>query len=246
MFDLAGKTALVTGAGQSVGAGIAQALAVQGASVLVNDVIEERAQSIVDEINADSGTAMPLVFDVTDRAAVIDAFQISGHIDIVVNNAGNAGTENMNPTPFSDMDPNDWEAPIRVNLYGVLHTTHAALPNMIESGWGRIITISSGAANSGVNIGVAPYAAAKSAGQAFMRTIAAENARTGVTCNAIALGLMENTAGGDHTASMARTIPVGRLGTPHDVGTMCVYLASEEASWVTGQTFHVNGGTLMT
>ena len=99
MFDLAGKTALVTGAGQSVGAGIAQALAVQGASVLVNDVIEERAQSIVDEINADSGTAMPLVFDVTDRAAVIDAFQISGHIDIVVNNAGNAGTENMNPTP---------------------------------------------------------------------------------------------------------------------------------------------------
>ena len=246
MFDLAGKTALVTGAGQSVGAGIAQALAVQGASVLVNDVIEERAQSIVDEINADSGTAMPLVFDVTDRAAVIDAFQISGHIDIVVNNAGNAGTENMNPTPFSDMDPNDWEAPIRVNLYGVLHTTHAALPNMIESGWGRIITISSGAANSGVNIGVAPYASAKAAGQAFTRTIAAENARTGVTCNAIALGLMENTAGGDHTASMARTIPIGRLGTPHDVGTMCVYLASEEASWVTGQTFHVNGGTLMT
>ena len=78
MFDLAGKTALVTGAGQSVGAGIAQALAVQGASVLVNDVIEERAQSIVDEINADSGTAMPLVFDVTDRAAVIDALHLHG------------------------------------------------------------------------------------------------------------------------------------------------------------------------
>jgi len=246
MFDLTGKTALVTGAGQTVGAGIAQALAGQGAHVLVNDVIAERAQSTVDEINADSGTASCVVFDVTDRAAVTDAFQSSGQIDIVVNNAGNAGTEKMRPTPFVDMDPADWDAPIAVNLYGVLHTTHAALPKMIESGWGRIITISSGAANSGVNIGVAPYAAAKSAGQAFMRTIAAENARTGVTCNAIALGLMDNTAGGDHTASLARAIPVGRLGTPHDVAATCVYLASEESAWVTGQTFHVNGGTFMT
>ena len=245
MFDLTGKTALVTGAGQSVGAGIAQALAVQGAHVLVNDVIEERAQSTVDEINAESGTATPLVFDVTDRVAVTHAFQVSGHIDIVVNNAGNAGTEKMRPTPFADMDPADWDPPIAVNLYGILHTAHAALPNMIASGWGRIITISSGAANSGVNIGVAPYAAAKSAGQAFMRTIAAENARTGVTCNAIALGLMDNTAGGDHTASLAKTIPVGRLGTPHDVAATCVYLTSEESAWVTGQTFHVNGGTLM-
>jgi len=245
MFDLTDKTALVTGAGQSVGAGIAHALASRGANVLVNDVVEERAQSIVDQINANSGEATPLVFDVTDRTAVMDACRNAGRIDIVVNNAGNSGTEKMRPTSFVDMEPDDWDAPIRVNLYGVLHTTHAVLTDMTQTGWGRIITISSGAANSGVNIGVSPYAAAKSAGQAFMRTIAAENARTGVTCNAIALGLMDNTAGGDHTASLAKTIPIGRLGTPDDVGAMCVYLASEEASWVTGQTFHVNGGTLM-
>ncbi len=246
MFDLATRTALVTGGGQSVGEGIARTLGGQGAHVLVNDIVAERAHRVVDAIQAAGGSAEAVIFDVTDLDAVQRSCASTGVIDIVVNNAGNGGAEGMRPRPFKDMTPADWEGPIRVNLYGVLHTTHTVINGMLERGWGRLITISSGAGSIGVGIGVSPYSAAKGAGQAFMRSIAVEVARTGVTANSVALGLMENVAGGEVTGPLAKSIPVGRLGTPDDVGAMCVYLASDEAAWVTGQTVHVNGGSLTT
>ena len=245
MFDLTGKVALVTGAGQHVGAGIARALAAQGATVVVNDLVAERAASTVDAIRADGGSAEPVVFDVTDLAAVRAGAATAGQVDILVNNAGNAGASRMVPTPFREMDPADWGAPIEVNLYGVLNCCHAFVGGMCERGWGRVITIASGAGTVGLRLGVSTYGAGKGGAIEFMRHLAVENARLGVTANTLALGLMQLPTG-DGTEALARQIPLGRVGRPEDVGAACVYLASEEASWMTGQTIELNGGSVTT
>jgi NAD(P)-dependent dehydrogenase (short-subunit alcohol dehydrogenase family) len=241
MFDLTGRVALVTGSGQNVGAGIARMLAAQGAFVAVNDVVAERATAVADEVG---GVAVP--FDVTDLSSVLAGVDAIGRpVDILVNNAGNGGALGMRPQQFREMDAEAWEGPIRVNLYGVLHCAKAVVDGMCERGWGRVITIASGAGTGGVNIGVSPYSAGKGGGIAFTRTLALEVARTGVTCNSLALGLMTN-PDQSVTANLARAIPVGRTGTPEDIGAACVWLASDEASWVTGQTIEINGGSITT
>ena len=247
MFDLTGRVALVTGSGQGIGAGLAGHLASQGALVLVNDLVHDRAASSADRICAAGGNAEPLAFDVTDLESVKAA--VAGReIDIVVNNAGNAGGAIMQPKPFREMAPSDWSGPLDVNLYGVLNTSHAVLPGMCQRGFGRLITISSGAGVVGLAIGVAPYGAGKAGALGLMRHLAIENAGFGVTANSLALGLMEMTdvTDGDLVAKLAATIPCGRLGTGDDIGPACVWLASNEASWVTGQTIHVNGGNVTT
>jgi NAD(P)-dependent dehydrogenase (short-subunit alcohol dehydrogenase family) len=243
MFDLTGRTALVTGAGQNVGACIARALARQGAAVVVNDLFSDRAQTTVDDITRDGGSARVSTFDVTDIEAVTAAIASLGTIDILVNNAGISGTERMRPKAFREMTPDDWRMPIAINLFGVMHCCHAVIDGMCERGWGRIITISSGAGNAGVAIGVSPYSAGKGGGIAFTRTLALEVARTGVTANTLALGLMDN-PDPTVTARLARAIPVGRTGTPADIGAACVWLASDEAAWVTAQTININGGSI--
>jgi NAD(P)-dependent dehydrogenase (short-subunit alcohol dehydrogenase family) len=124
-----------------------------------------------------------------------------------------------------------------------MHCCHAVIDGMCNRGWGRIITISSGAGNAGVAIGVSPYSAGKGGGIAFTRTLALEVARTGVTANTLALGLMDN-PDPTVTAHLARAIPVGRTGTPADIGAACVWLASDEAAWVTAQTININGGSI--
>jgi NAD(P)-dependent dehydrogenase (short-subunit alcohol dehydrogenase family) len=235
----------VTGAGQGVGAGIARMLAAQGAVVQVNDFVPARAADTVALITAAGGRAEARPFDVTHPAAEQAAVEAIGQVDILVNNAGNGGAEGMKTIPFKDMAPEQWEGPIRVNLYGVLNCCHAVVNGMVERGWGRIITISSGAGTSGVAIGVSPYSAGKGGGLSFTRTLALEVARTGVTANTIALGLMEM-KDPQVTAHLARAIPVGRTGTPEDIGAAVVWLASEEASWVTAQTIEVNGGSITT
>ena len=200
MFNLKGRTALVTGAGQNIGAGIARALSKQGAHVLVNDLIVERSNKVVSEITGAGGTASGVTFDVTDLDEVIAAIKAYGPVDIVVNNAGNGGAESMVPTPFKELDPSAWDAPIAVNLRGVMNTAHATIERMIQERWGRIITISSGAGNAGVGIGVAPYSAGKGGGIGFMRSLALEVAAEGITCNSVALGLMSNAAGEGNTS----------------------------------------------
>jgi len=241
MFDLTGKVALVTGAGQHVGTGIARALAAQGATVAVNDIVAKRAEALAAQLPK----AVAAVFDVTDLAAVKDGVERVGRVDVLVNNAGNAGAHQMRLTPFRDMAPEDWRAPIDVNLFGVLHCCHAVINQMVERGWGRVITISSGAGTVGIPIGVSTYGAGKGGAISFMRHLAIENARLGVTANTVALGLMQP-GGEDSTAALARQIPVGRTGRPEDVGPLCVYLASDEASWITGQTIELNGGSVTT
>lgn len=245
LFDLTGRTALVTGAGRNVGAGIARMLAVQGARVVVNDADADRARAVTESIASGGGDAVAAAFDVTDHAAVVAAVDALDRVDILVNNAGNAGAQTMTPAPFREMDVAEWEGPLRVNIYGVMHCCRAVVNGMCDRGWGRIITISSGAGTRGVKIGVAPYSAGKGGGIAFTRTLALEVARHGVTANTLAIGLM-GMPDPQVTAALARSIPVGRTGVPEDVAAACVWLASDEAAWVTGQTIELNGGALTT
>jgi NAD(P)-dependent dehydrogenase (short-subunit alcohol dehydrogenase family) len=249
MFDLSGRVALVTGAGQNVGAGIARRLAAQGAAVAVNDVVPERAKETAVAIEAAGGRAVVAPFDVTSYDAVVAGVtgvaEVLGPVDILVNNAGNGGASGMQVGQFRELDVASWEGPIRVNLYGVLHCCRAVINGMCDRGWGRIITISSAAGTSGGNIGISPYSAGKGGGISFTRTLALEVARTGVTANALALGLM-GMPDPKLTAELASAIPVGRTGTPEDVGAACAWLASDEASWVTAQTIELNGGMFTT
>ena len=248
MFELTGRVALVTGAGQGVGAGIARALAAQGAAVAVNDVRAERAAAVVQELRDGGARAEVAPFDVTSYTSVRDgvaaAVAALGPIDVLVNNAGNGGANGMQPAQFRGSDPDTWHGPIDVNLYGVMNCCHVVLDDMCERGFGRIVTIASGAGMIGLRIGVSPYAAGKGGAIAFMRHLALENARRGVTANTIALGLMTGNEGSDTTKALAAQVPVGRLGRPDDIGPFCVYLASDEAQWFTGQTVHVNGGAV--
>ncbi|MBX3314729.1 MAG: SDR family oxidoreductase [Actinobacteria bacterium] len=249
MFDLTDRVALVTGAGQGVGAGIAAALAEQGATVIVNDVVPERAVETVRSLTDAGRTAITASFDVTDLDAVVAGVRAAeaevGPVDVLVNNAGNGGAAGMPVGSFRDLDPASWDGPIRVNLYGVMHCAKAVVDGMCERGRGRVITISSGAGTAGVSIGVSPYSAGKGGGIAFTRTLALEVARFGVTANTLAIGLME-LPDPTITESLARSIPMRRTGTPADIAAACVWLASDEAGWVTGQTIEINGGSVTT
>jgi 3-oxoacyl-[acyl-carrier protein] reductase len=246
MFELTGRVALVTGAGQNQGAGIARALAKQGAAVAVNDLRAERAESVAAGIRAAGGRAIAAAFDVASFESVTTAAariaRELGAIDVLVNNAGIP--DGMGVAQFRDTQPEAWRPYIDVNIYGVMNCIRAVLAGMRERRFGRIITISSGAGQSGLAMGVSAYAAGKGGQIAFMRHIALENANAGITANTLALGLMSNAGNSDITAALARTVPVGRLGTPEDVGAACVFLASNEASWLTGQTIGLNGGNL--
>ena len=246
MFDLTGRVALVTGAGQNVGSGIARLLSAQGAAVAVNDLIPERAERSAASME---GAAIAAPFDVTSFGSVVagvaKAVERLGPIDILVNNAGNGGAQGMRVTKFMASEPPEWVGPVDVNLYGVMHCCKAVLDSMCQRRWGRIVTISSGAGTGGVGLGVAAYSAGKGGGLSFTRSLALEVARFGVTANSLAIGLMamDDPKATEH---LAKSIPVGRTGTPQDIGAACVWLTSDEASWVTAQTIQVNGGSVTT
>lgn len=245
MFDLSGRVALVTGAGQNTGAGIARGLARQGANVAVNDLFAERADASVHGIVEAGGRAQGFAFDVTDldavHAGVREIEDTLGPIDILVNNAG--VPEGMGVAQFRDLAPGEWKKFIDLNLYGVLGCCKAVVDGMVERGFGRIVTISSGAGQTGIPLGVSVYGASKAGAIGFTRHLALEIASTGVTVNCVSLGLMNNVGGEEVVAALEKTVPAGRLGSPEDVAAAVIYLASNEASWVTGQTLGVNGGS---
>lgn len=249
MFRLDGKVALITGAGRNIGAGCARILARQGATVIVNDYDSRRAGETATAITEAGGKARAVAFDVTDRDAVNNAVaEIAareGAIDILINNAGNAGIgENMGQRPFAETPTEVWPPILAINLEAMFYCVQAVLPAMIERRWGRIVVHTSGAGQAGLDIGVSTYGAAKAGQIGFIRHLAVENAAYGITCNAVSIGLvLEKTTGIEH---LAAAIPSKRLGKPEDVGYLDAYLASEEASWVTGQTIGVNGGAWMT
>jgi NAD(P)-dependent dehydrogenase (short-subunit alcohol dehydrogenase family) len=247
MFELDGHVALVTGAGQNMGAGAARALAAQGAAVAVNDLVLERAEAVCEEILAAGGAAVALAFDVMDAAAVDDGvaavLEAFGRpVDILVNNAGIHS--DMVARPFRELDPSLWRGPVEINIFGSLNCIHAVLEGMIESGWGRVVQISSGAGRAGLSIGVALYGAGKSGIEGFIRHLSQEVAGTGVTANTLSLGLMDNSAQNrpEVAKRLAAAVPLGRLGTASDVGTAVVFLAAPETSWLTGQTINLDGG----
>ncbi|HEX7094382.1 MAG TPA: SDR family oxidoreductase [Acidimicrobiales bacterium] len=242
MFDLTGRVALVTGAGRNVGAGIAHALASCGATVAVNHLVPDRAAEVVAALEAEGATALAVSGDVTSDEAVreiVDATNRAfGAIDILVNNAGvpPGGAPSLR---FRDTTRADWDRYVDLNLYAVLSCTHAVLDGMCERGWGRVITIISEAGRMGQPPGLALYAAAKAAAAGFTRVLAREVGRHGVTANCVSLGTMDNVPVRDE---VLRATPMRRYGKPADAGAAVVFLASDEASWVTGQTLPVNGG----
>ncbi len=244
-IDLTGRRALVTGAGRGVGRAVARSLAAAGASVIVND-IGERAAAVAEEIRSEGGSATSARFDVTDWSTVSEAFSAGDPVDILVNNAGNAGVDPVRLALFVDTDPADWEPYIRINLYGVLYCSRAALPAMIDRQWGRIVTIVSESARSGESH-IAAYSAAKAGAAGLGRSLAREVARNGITVNSLALGTIavQEMTDEDRVARLVRNYPIRRRGEPEDVADMVSFLASDAASWITGQTIPINGGYSM-
>jgi 3-oxoacyl-[acyl-carrier protein] reductase len=253
--QLTGKRALVTGAGQSIGAAIASQLAAAGCEVVANDFHADRAEATSQKIRDEGGTASSSVFDVTNDAAVAHAVAELGHVDILVNNAGNGGPDTFGTiAPFADTAPDEWAPLLAVNLAGVMNCTHAVLPGMVSAGWGRVITISSDAARTG-GARYAAYSAAKAGAAGFSRAVAREVARHGITVNTVSLGTMRtpmtealwsDPANKELRRSVLSSYLVRRPGEPDDVAWAVLSLASPRAAWVTGQTIAVNGGSSMT
>ena len=241
-IDLSGRRALVTGGGQGIGRAIAHALAEAGAAVVVNDIDAGRADTVVAEIDAAGGKASALEFDVTRWEDVEQAINGDGVIDVLVNNAGNAGSEKFGTLcHFAESDPAEWSRYFAVNLFGTMHCTRAALPGMIAAGGGgRVVTIVSESARYGDKC-LAPYAAAKAGAAGFCRSVAREVGRHGITVNCVSLGTMDSpiTAGAPFDGS---GYVIRRRGQPEEVAGMVTYLAGPQAEWITGQTYAINGG----
>jgi 2-hydroxycyclohexanecarboxyl-CoA dehydrogenase len=238
---LEGRKALVTGGASGIGAAICRRLAAEGAAVWVGDVNEEGAAEIASEV---SGNALRL--DVTDLDSARAAVEQTGTLDVLVNNAG---TDEFGF--FTQTTPEQWRRVLAVNLDGVLNCTYAALPAMQEAGYGRIVSISSEAGRVGSK-GSAVYSAAKGAVISFMKVIARENGRYGITANAIAPGPIETPLlmgakefgeiGEKVIETMRNSTQMRRLGKPEEVAAAVAFLCSGDASYVTGETLGVSGG----
>jgi NAD(P)-dependent dehydrogenase (short-subunit alcohol dehydrogenase family) len=250
-IDLSGKTALVTGGGHGVGETTSQMLASVGAKVLVNDYYPDRAESVAENIRATGAKAQPLPFDVTDFDAVHQAVE-GTNVDILVHNAGNAGTSNYTLNMFHESPRGEWDRFIGVNFFGPMNCVRACAPHMIQTHWRRIITVVSDAGRWG-EPRLAVYSASKAGAAGFTRAIARELGRHMVTANNVALGTIntfsDTTAGTQTTPEMQearkqrlRPYIIRRIGEPEDPAAMITFLASPLAGWITGQTYPVNGG----
>jgi NAD(P)-dependent dehydrogenase (short-subunit alcohol dehydrogenase family) len=257
LLDLGGQNALVTGAGQGAGRAIALMLSRHNAGgVAVNDFVMERAAAVAAEITAMGVRAVPVQADVGDHASVSAAFEkarsVLGPITMLVNNAGNAGPDaTMGRSPlFWETQPAEWERYFRTNLQGVMNCCHVALPEMVGQKRGRIVTIVSDSGRVG-DARLSAYAAAKAGAAGFVRSIAKEAGRFGITCNAISLSTLQppmsdeqlaQFLASDQSKAQLSHYTIRRYGKPDDVAAMTLFLCSDAASWITGQTYPVNGG----
>jgi 3-oxoacyl-[acyl-carrier protein] reductase len=246
--SLDSQAAIVTGAANGVGRGVARVLAGEGASVVVADVDATGADAAVSALRDDGLDALAVPVDVTDRAstermaaATLDAH---GRIDILVANAG------IYPmVRIADMDDAAWDRVMGINVKGALHAIQACLPAMLDRGYGRIVLMSSVTGPITGYPGFAHYGASKAAMLGMMRSIALEVARRGVTVNAVMPGNVQTEGldelGEEHKRKMLAAIPMGAFADPTDIGWAVRFLASPEARYVTGQTLVVDGGQVL-
>lgn len=247
MFDLKGKVALVTGASRGIGKGIALALAERGADVIINySTDSDGATRVADEISAMGRKAVTIAADVTNQTAVEKMFaeikKEFGKLDILVNNAGISQAKDI-----FEMELSDWEKVMDVNLKSVFLCSKYAMEIMKVQGFGRIISISSQAGERGALFGHIHYAASKSGVLALTKTLARTAAPYGITANCVAPGVIftdftHKVHTDEEIDALEKSIPLG-LGNPKDVAAAVVYLASDEARYVTGATIDVNGGS---
>jgi 3-oxoacyl-[acyl-carrier protein] reductase len=248
MFGLSGKVALVTGGSRGIGRATAEALAAQGAHVIVNYVRgEEEARRVVEAIEARGGKAEALGFDVADLAASEEAITAAakrlGRLDILVANAG-VTIDNL----LLRVKEEDIDRVLSVNVKGALGCARAALKVMMRARTGRIVFLSSVVAEMG-NAGQSVYAASKAALLGLTKTLAREFASRGITVNAITPGFidtdMTSSLGEGAKEGMLKAIPLGRTGRPEEVAAAVAFLCSDAASYITGETLRVNGGMYM-
>jgi 3-oxoacyl-[acyl-carrier protein] reductase len=244
MFDLSGKTALVTGASGGIGRAIAAKLHAQGARVVLSGTRREALEALAAELGERSFIAP---CDLGDPSAVDALFgqaeAAAGSVDILVSNAG-LTRDGL----ILRMKDEDWDRVMRVNLEAYFRLCRAALRGMMKRRWGRIVGITSVVGVTG-NAGQTNYAASKAGMIGFSKALAQESASRNITVNCVAPGFIASPMTDALTEQQRETIlgriPAGRLGQGEEVAAACVYLASEEASYVTGQTLHVNGGMAM-
>jgi len=245
MFDLSGKTALVTGASGGIGGAIARALHAQGAAVVLSGTRAEALESLKAELGARAFAVTSNLANLADVEELPKKAEaaLGASIDILVNNAG-ITRDNL----FLRMKDEEWDQVLAVNLTSAFRLSRVVLRGMMKKRWGRIIAITSVVGTTG-NPGQANYAAAKAALVGMSKSLAAEVASRNITVNCVAPGFiataMTDVLTAEQKAAIMPRIPAGRLGEGGDVAAAVVYLASGEAGYVTGQTLHVNGGMAM-
>jgi NAD(P)-dependent dehydrogenase (short-subunit alcohol dehydrogenase family) len=246
------RVAVVTGAASGMGLAIARRLATDGSRVALLDLRAEAAQRAAEELREAGAQSLGVEADVTDRAAVDAALgkvrAELGPVAIMVTAAGLDAFER-----FGEITRESWERVVGVNLTGTFHCLQAALPDMLEAGWGRMLTISSSSAQSGAPR-MAHYVAAKAGVVGLTRALALELARKAITVNVVTPGMIDTPMlrraadSGDIGAlekTAARVVPVGRAGRPEEIAAMCGFLCSDEAAFITGQVIGINGGMVL-
>lgn len=244
---LEGRTAIVTGAGQGIGRGIALKLAEKGADVAVSDINARTAQETATEVRALGRRALDLVADVSNRTQVETMVQAAaeelGSVDILMNNAGIARSAML-----LKLTDEDWDEVLAVNLKGIFHTTQAVVPHMMAAHHGKIVNISSIYGRTGT-VGDSNYAASKAGIVGFTKSTARELARYDINVNAILPGMIDTPLlqgiPEHYLAPMIEEVPLRRVGTPEDIGNLAAFLASDEARYITGAAIEVAGGWRM-